>query len=95
MMTPEGFIALLIIAAICGAIAEAIVGYSAGGLIFSTAVGLGGAYLGTALADYFRWPSLIRWHLPGTAQVFDLGWTVIGAIAVLFLVGLVRGRRGE
>lgn len=49
-MTVLGFIVLLIVAAVVGAIAEAVVGYRPGyGWIGTMVIGLVGAWIGTAL----------------------------------------------
>jgi uncharacterized membrane protein YeaQ/YmgE (transglycosylase-associated protein family) len=80
------FLIILLIAAICGAVAEAIVGFSPGGLLVSTGVGLVGAYIGIWLAGQFGLPQLIVF------RGIDLGWTILGAMLFLFIVGLIRGR---
>jgi uncharacterized membrane protein YeaQ/YmgE (transglycosylase-associated protein family) len=85
-MTLVDFLILLLVAAICGAVAEAIVGFSPGGLLVSTGVGLVGAYIGVWLAGTLSLPRLIGFG------GLDLGWTILGAMLFLFVVGLIRGR---
>src|SRR5262245_50291062 len=58
-MTLLGFIILLIIAAICGALAQALAGYSLGGLFASIAVGFIGAFLGVWIARQFGFPEFL------------------------------------
>ncbi len=49
-MTLGGFLLLLLIAGICGSLAQALTGYSRGGCLVSIALGFVGAILGTWLA---------------------------------------------
>jgi uncharacterized membrane protein YeaQ/YmgE (transglycosylase-associated protein family) len=84
------FLLFLLIAAICGAIAEAILGYSPGGLLMSIGAGLVGAYIGQWLAMTLSVTPLIPVRV-GDAQI-DLIFTVFGAIIFLVFVGALRGR---
>ena len=64
---------LLVIAGICGVIAEWVVGFSPGGFVVSIVVGLIGAYLGSWLAGVLGLPpvlSVVVW----TTQVVLWGW---------------------
>lgn len=83
----------LIVAAICGAIGSAVVGYSPGGLLASIGVGLVGAFIGSWLARTFGLPALLTLTF-GDVQV-ELIWTVVGAILLVGLLSLIRrpGRR--
>lgn len=94
-MTIFGFLLLLVIGAICGAIAELIVGWSPGGFLASVAIGFVGAGIGGWVAGALRLPSLLMVRIEGhTIEVF---WTVLGSILLLLLVSLIRrasyGRR--
>ncbi len=84
---------LLVIAGICGALAEMVVGFSPGGFIASVVIGLIGAYLGSWLALQIGLPPVISVSrlLPGTAYDFDLVWAILGAILLLLIISLVRG----
>ncbi len=84
---------LLIIAGICGAIAEAVVGFSPGGFLVSIIVGLLGAYLGSWLAPQVGLPPVfpVSRLLPGTTFDFDIVWAVLGSILLLLVISLVRG----
>jgi uncharacterized membrane protein YeaQ/YmgE (transglycosylase-associated protein family) len=84
------FLVFLLIAAICGAIAEAILGYSPGGLLMSIGAGLVGAYIGQWLSMTLGIRSLIPIRV-GDANI-DLIFTVFGAIIFLVIVGVLRGR---
>ncbi len=95
---------LLVIAGICGAIAEWIVGFSPGGFIVSIIVGLIGAYLGSWIAGQIGLPSILPVASLGlTANLgllnFDIVWSIIGSILLLLVISLVRGsgrrRRGR
>src|SRR3712207_2978097 len=84
---------LLVIAGICGALAELVVGFSPGGFIASVVVGLIGAYLGNWLAPQIGLPSVfsVSRLLPGVTYDFDLMWATLGAILLLLIISLVRG----
>jgi len=92
---------LLVIAGICGVIAEWIVGFSPGGFVVSIVVGLIGAYLGSWLATQLGLPSFLSTGalVPETADAnivavdldFDIVWSILGSILLLFLISLVRG----
>ena len=86
-----GFIIMLIIAAICGAIGQAIAGYSMGGLLVSIAIGFIGALLGTWLARQLNLPELFTINVDG--QPFPIVWSIIGATLFALIVSLVRSPR--
>ena len=104
-MTLLELIIFLLIAGICGVIAEMVVGFSPGGFIASIVVGLIGAYLGSWLAGVLGLPPVLSTaalvpHTSGKAVIatnfsFDIVWSILGAIVLLFIIGLVRsaGRR--
>ena len=84
---------LLVIAGICGALAEMVVGFSPGGFVASVVVGLIGAYLGGWLAPELGLPRVLSVSrlLPNTPFDFDIVWAVLGAIVLLLIISLVRG----
>jgi uncharacterized membrane protein YeaQ/YmgE (transglycosylase-associated protein family) len=84
----------LVVAAICGAVGSAIVGYSPGGLLASIGVGLVGAFIGSWLAQTIGLPALLTFSF-GDVQI-ELLWTILGAVLLVGLVSLLRrsGRRG-
>lgn len=90
-MTLLGFLLLLLIAAISGAIAQAIVGFTRGGCLVSIAVGLIGALLGNWLARQLGFPMLLGVNIQG--QVFPIVWSIIGAVIFVAVVSLLSGRR--
>ena len=96
-MSLLAFLLLLLIAGLCGALAEAIVGFSPGGLLVSIAVGLVGAYLGMWLAPKLGLPSLLVLSVEGSPPI-DIVWTVLGSLILLLILSLFRGglhRRGH
>lgn len=84
-ITIPGIIVTLIIAAICGAVAQLIVGYTRGGCLASLLVGLVGALLGSWLAGLL--------HMPALLPIYgvDIIWTIIGAAVFVALLALVMG----
>jgi uncharacterized membrane protein YeaQ/YmgE (transglycosylase-associated protein family) len=82
---------LLVIAGICGAIAEFVVGFNPGGLLISIIVGVVGAYLGSWIAGLLHLPALLRIPIGGMA--IDLLWSVIGSILLLLVLIALRGGR--
>ena len=74
------FILLLIVAGLCGAVAQALVGYSRGGCLVAIALGFIGALLGTWLARALSLPELF------TIQVGDqsfVGVSLSGEVATM------------
>ena len=82
------FLVLLIIAAVCGALGQAIAGTrTRGGCLVSIALGFVGALLGTWLSSVLGLPDLFTVNLGGTG--FPIVWSIIGAalfVAVLSLL---------
>lgn len=90
-MTVLDFLILLLIAAICGSVGQALAGYSVGGCITSTLVGFVGAVIGTWLAGVLGLPEVFAINVGGRA--FPIVWSVIGsALFVAVLAMLTRGR---
>ena len=90
-MTLGGLIILLIIAAIAGALGQALAGYSLGGCLVSIIVGFIGAYIGLWLARTFGLPTFFTINVQGEA--FPLVWSVIGSALFAAVVGLIARRR--
>lgn len=91
-MTLVGFLLLLLIAAVAGAVGQAIAGYSLGGCLVSSGVGLVGALLGGWLAGQLGLPEILTLDVGGFP--FPVVWSIIGATLFTLVVGLVsRGRR--
>ncbi|RIK39813.1 MAG: hypothetical protein DCC55_16885 [Chloroflexi bacterium] len=90
-MSLVGFLILLVIAAICGALGQAIAGYSLGGLLVSIVVGFAGAWLGTWLATQFGLPELFVITVDN--QPFPIVWAVIGSAILVVIVGVLTRPR--
>jgi len=93
-MTILEFLILLVIAAICGAIGQAIAGYTLGGMVITTVVGFIGAFLGTWLARAIGLPELLMINVGG--QPFPILWAIIGSALFTAIIALFtrRPRRG-
>ncbi|MGC9357531.1 MAG: GlsB/YeaQ/YmgE family stress response membrane protein, partial [Anaerolineae bacterium] len=90
-MTILEFLILLLVAAICGGIAQALVGFSRGGCLVSTAVGLIGALIGYWLAGTLGLPLVIPLTIGG--ETFPIIWSIIGAVLFVGVVSLFTSRR--
>jgi uncharacterized membrane protein YeaQ/YmgE (transglycosylase-associated protein family) len=82
---------LLLIAGVCGALGQAIGGYSRGGCLVSIALGFIGALLGSWLAGQLHLPELLSIPVGGTN--FPVIWSIIGAALFVALINLVSRRR--
>lgn len=83
---------LLLIAAVCGSIAQALAGYSHGGCLANIALGFIGALLGTWLQRLTGLPDIFSLSIGG--HDFPIIWSIIGACLFSAVLGfLMRGRR--
>ena len=87
-MTLIGFLVLLLIAAICGAIGQSLAGYDLGGCLVSIIVGFIGAYIGMWIAGKFGLPALFEITVEG--KPFPVVWSVIGSAVFTLIVALLR-----
>lgn len=72
-----GLVFLLLVAALCGAIAEHLLHYEGGGILRTVGVGLIGSLIGFLIAKLFHLPT---WpHLAGLPVV----WTVVGSLVLV------------
>lgn len=92
-MTLIGFLLLLLISAVAGAIGQSIAGYSLGGCLTSSAVGLIGALIGGWLAGALALPEVLVIGVGGFP--FPILWSIIGATLFSMAVGLVTRRQGR
>jgi uncharacterized membrane protein YeaQ/YmgE (transglycosylase-associated protein family) len=90
-MSLVGFLILLLVAAIAGVIAQALGGFSRGGLLAAIAVGFVGAYIGTWLARAFGLPPIFVITIDG--EPFPIVWAIIGGALFAALLGLLFGGR--
>jgi uncharacterized membrane protein YeaQ/YmgE (transglycosylase-associated protein family) len=91
-MTLIDFILLLIVAAICGSLGQALAGYSYGGCLLSAVVGFVGAWLGVWLSRQLGFPEFLPVIIGN--QVFPVIWSIIGSALLSLGLGLLlRSRR--
>jgi len=90
-MTILDVVVLLLIAGVCGAIGQAISGFSRGGCLVSIALGFVGALLGMWLARTLGLPELFSVQIGTTS--FPIIWSIIGsALCVAIIALLTRSR---
>ena len=82
---------LLVIAGLAGAIAEFLIGFSPGGMLFSVIVGVIGAYIGNWLAGLLGVPSIVP--ITVGSRTIDILWSTLGSILLVGLLSLLRSRR--
>jgi uncharacterized membrane protein YeaQ/YmgE (transglycosylase-associated protein family) len=82
---------LLVIAGVCGAIGQAIAGYSRGGCLASIALGFIGALLGMWIARQMDLPELFAIQIGGTA--FPVIWSIIGSTLFVAVIALLARPR--
>lgn len=90
-MSPLGFLVLLLVAAVCGALGQAIAGYSVGGCLISIVVGYIGAFLGVWIARQFGFPQFFVITIDG--EPFPIVWSIIGSAILAVIVGLLSRPR--
>jgi uncharacterized membrane protein YeaQ/YmgE (transglycosylase-associated protein family) len=88
-MTVLEILLLLLIAAICGCLAQAIAGFSRGGLLVAVAVGFIGAMLGMWLQRVSGLPEIFTVQIGDNA--FPIVWSIIGGVLFVALVSLLTG----
>ncbi len=81
---------LVIVAGICGSIAQSIVGCTRGGCLISIVLGFIGAVLGTWIARQAGLPEILTVRLGN--ERFPIVWSVIGAAVFVAVLGLISGR---
>jgi uncharacterized membrane protein YeaQ/YmgE (transglycosylase-associated protein family) len=87
-MTLIGFLVLLLIAAICGAIGQSLAGYDLGGCLVSIIVGFIGAYIGLWVAAKMGLPKIFEISIEG--KPFPVVWAVIGSAIFTLIIALIR-----
>lgn len=90
-MSVLGFLLLLLIAAIAGAVGQSIAGYSLGGCLVSIVVGFIGALIGRWIANEMGLSYLLPITVEG--ETFPVIWAVIGSALFTIVVGLLTRRR--
>ena len=90
-MTLLDLIVLLIIAGLCGALGQAITGFSRGGCLVSIALGFIGAILGMWLSRQMGLPELFSIQI-GTTK-FPIVWSIIGSALFVAVIALLTRSR--
>jgi uncharacterized membrane protein YeaQ/YmgE (transglycosylase-associated protein family) len=90
-MTILDVVVLLLIAGLCGALGQAITGFSRGGCLVSIALGFVGAVLGMWLARQLGLPELFAVRI-GTTN-FPVIWSIIGSALFVAIISLLTRRR--
>jgi uncharacterized membrane protein YeaQ/YmgE (transglycosylase-associated protein family) len=90
-MTLIDFLILLLVAGVCGALGQAISGFSRGGCLVSIALGFIGAILGMWLARQVGLPELLL--LPIGGKSFPVVWSIIGSALFVAVISLLTRRR--
>jgi uncharacterized membrane protein YeaQ/YmgE (transglycosylase-associated protein family) len=81
------FLILLLIAGVCGAVAQAIAGFSRGGFLVAIAVGFIGALVGMWLQRQTGLPEIFTIDVDG--HQFPIVWSIIGGVLFGVVVGLL------
>jgi uncharacterized membrane protein YeaQ/YmgE (transglycosylase-associated protein family) len=90
-MTLFHLLVLLVVAGVCGALGQAIAGYSRGGCLVSIALGFVGAVLGVWLARALQLPELFPVQIGATN--FPIVWSIIGSALFVAVLTLITRRR--
>jgi uncharacterized membrane protein YeaQ/YmgE (transglycosylase-associated protein family) len=90
-MTILDLLLLLLIAGVCGALGQAIAGYSRGGCLVSIALGFVGALLGLWLARLMQLPELFPVRIGTTS--FPIIWSIVGSALFVAVLALITRRR--
>ncbi len=90
-MTLLDLLLLLLIAGVCGALGQAISGFSRGGCLVSIALGFIGALLGMWLARHLGLPELLPVQIGTTS--FPIIWSIIGSALFVAIISLLTRPR--
>jgi uncharacterized membrane protein YeaQ/YmgE (transglycosylase-associated protein family) len=91
MISLVDLLVLLLIAGVCGALGQAIGGFTRGGCLVSIALGFIGALLGSFLARKLGLPELFAVNIGG--QNFPIIWSIIGSALFVAVIGLISRSR--
>jgi len=89
-MTLFDLLILLLVAGICGALGQAITGFSRGGCLVSIALGFIGALVGMWLARTLGLPELFAIQIGTTS--FPIVWSIIGSALFVAIIALLTRR---
>jgi len=85
------FIVLLVIAGLCGALGQSIVGYSRGGCLASIALGFIGALFGVWIAHALSLPE--PFPVPIGDVDFPVIWSIVGATLFVAVIAMLTRPR--
>ncbi|MCM3905305.1 MAG: hypothetical protein ND866_26715 [Pyrinomonadaceae bacterium] len=83
-------IILLVVAGICGALGQAISGFTRGGCVVSIALGFVGAILGAWLARMLGLPEFLPLQIGTTS--FPIVWSIMGSALFVGVIALLTRR---
>ena len=89
-MTLFDLLILLLVAGICGALGQAITGFSRAGCLVSIALGFVGAIVGMWLARTLGLPELFAIQIGTTS--FPIVWSIIGSALFVAIIALLTRR---
>jgi uncharacterized membrane protein YeaQ/YmgE (transglycosylase-associated protein family) len=84
------FLILLLVAGVCGAIGQAIAGYSHGGCLVSVALGFIGALLGMWLSRAIGIGEILAIEIGG--KNFPVVWSIIGSTLFVAIISFFTRR---
>jgi uncharacterized membrane protein YeaQ/YmgE (transglycosylase-associated protein family) len=84
------FLLLLLVAGICGSLAQSIAGYSRSGFLTSIALGFVGALFGSWLSRTLGLGEVLALHVGD--RMFPIVWSIIGAALFVAALHLLRPR---
>jgi uncharacterized membrane protein YeaQ/YmgE (transglycosylase-associated protein family) len=90
-MTLVGLLVLLLIAALAGALGQALAGYRSGNFLVSMLFGFLGAIVGVWLARELGLRELLPVTIEG--ETFPVFWATVGAALLAAIAGLMFGGR--
>lgn len=85
------FIVLLIVAGVCGAIGQAISGFSRGGCLVTIAIGFIGALIGMWLKKALGLPEILMLNLGETS--FPIIWSILGSALFVAVISFLTRRK--
>ena len=89
-MTLVELLILLIVAGVCGALGQAITGFSRGGCLAAVALGFIGAVIGMWLSRKLGLPEIFTLRIDTVS--FPVVWSIIGAALFVGLISLISRR---
>jgi uncharacterized membrane protein YeaQ/YmgE (transglycosylase-associated protein family) len=89
-MTLVELLILLVVAGVCGALGQAITGFSRGGCLAAVALGFIGAIIGVWLSRQLGLPEIFTLRIDTVN--FPVVWSIIGAALFVAVISLISRR---